>query len=219
MDTNTVVSAVNQAYTQLRRKIFQKEYRMGARLAEIELAKQIGLSRTPIREALRRLAAEGLVVILPNQGVWVASPTLEGMQQTYEVREKLEGMAIAKAALNIRPLFVAQLEEKIEEEQEIITHRDLDRYIDVNTDFHVLIAKAGGNKVLVDFVRKILDMTAVYAVFFEPFFNFNSLDEHRAILDALRRKDVAASLEAMQRHINRRFDHVLEQQAPLTRKT
>ena len=205
-----MVTAANLAYTQLRRRIFQKKYQAGERLVENELAKQIGLSRTPIRDALRRLASEGLVVILPNHGVWVASPTLTGMRQTYEVRERLEYMSVEQAALNIKPVSIAQIEEKIEEEQSIITERDLDRYIDVNTDFHMLIARAGGNVVLEGFVKKILDMTAVYMVFFEPFFNFDTLDEHRAILGALKRKDPQACFEAMKLHLHQKAEKILD---------
>ena len=216
MDVNHMLSAVDRAYVQLRRKILQKEYGPGERLSESELAKQVGFSRTPVREALRRLAADGFLVIMPNQGVWVASPTVEGMAQAYEVREMLECQAIEKAARRVTPLLIAQLEAKIAEEESIIQNRDLDRYWEVNSDFHTLLAMGSGNEVLVDFVKRVLWTTAVYMVFFEPLFHFDSLKEHRVIVEALKNGRVDESVDALRRHIRVRIAEVRQRElAPL----
>ena len=81
MNSGNAITAADQAYIQLRRRILQRQYDAGGRLAETELAGQLGVSRTPVREALRRLAEDGFVVLAPNQGARVAAPTLKGMIQ------------------------------------------------------------------------------------------------------------------------------------------
>ena len=204
MDRPQAVTAADQAYRELRRRILLRQYAAGERLSEAELARQAGVSRTPVREALRRLGEEGFVVVVPNQGVWVANPTPEGMEQAYEVREVLECKAVAKAAANVTPLLIARLEAKVAEEESIIQNRDIDRYMTVNTDFHMTLAMGSGNGVMVDFIRRILMITGVYMAFFDPFFDETTLEEHRRIVRVVSTGDVEGSVAVMREHIRLR---------------
>ena len=204
MDRPQAVTAADQAYRELRRRILLRQYAAGERLSEAELARQAGVSRTPVREALRRLGEEGFVVVVPNQGVWVADPTPEGMEQAYEVREVLECKAVAKAAANVTPLLIARLEAKVAEEESIIQNRDIDRYMTVNTDFHMTLAMGSGNGVMVDFIRRILMITGVYMAFFAPFFDETTLEEHRRIVRVVSTGDVEGSVAVMREHIRLR---------------
>ena len=204
MDRPQAVTAADQAYRELRRRILLRQYAAGERLLEVELARQAGVSRTPVREALRRLGEEGFVVVVPNQGVWVANPTPEGMEQAYEVREVLECKAVAKAAANVTPLLIARLEAKVAEEESIIQNRDIDRYMTVNTDFHMTLAMGSGNGVMVDFIRRILMITGVYMAFFDPFFDETTLEEHRRIVRVVSTGDVEGSVAVMREHIRLR---------------
>ena len=204
MDRPQAVTAADQAYRELRRRILLRQYAAGERLSEAELARQAGVSRTPVREALHGLGEEGCVVVVPNQGVWVANPTPEGMEQAYEVREVLECKAVAKAAANVTPLLIARLEAKVAEEESIIQNRDIDRYMTVNTDFHMTLAMGSGNGVMVDFIRRILMITGVYMAFFDPFFDETTLEEHRRIVRVVSTGDVEGSVAVMREHIRLR---------------
>ena len=204
MDRPQAVTAADQAYRELRRRILLRQYAAGERLSEAELARQAGVSRTPVREALHRLGEEGFVVVVPSQGVWVADPTPEGMEQAYEVREVLECKAVAKAAANVTPLLIARLEAKVAEEESIIQNRDIDRYMTMNTDFHMTLAMGSGNGVMVDFIRRILMITGVYMAFFDPFFDETTLEEHRRIVRVVSTGDVEGSVAVMREHIRLR---------------
>jgi DNA-binding GntR family transcriptional regulator len=184
--------------------IFSRQLKPGQRLPEILIAEQLEVSRTPVREALRRLANEGLVVLIPNVGARIAMPTRQEMLDTYEVRNVLECLAIRRASERITAVQLARLEEKIEEETEVFSLRDLEAYIEINNAFHRIIAEASGNLALADTIENYLARTFVYMVFFESFFDFDtnpSLEEHRAILEALRARDAESAVRLMDRHI------------------
>ena len=208
-------------YEQLRRKIFEKSLTSGQRLPEVAIAKEMNVSRTPVREALRRLESEGLVQIVPGWGACLASPTKQEIIDTYEVRETLEIMAIRKAARRITPLQICMLQEQINAEREIFIKKDLESYLKVNDDFHIIIAESSGNSTLAgyvrnilsrtfvqmiffDYVRNILSRTFVQMIFFESFFDFDtnpSLEEHITILEALKAHDEEKCAELISEHL------------------
>lgn len=203
-DPEIYSTSAEAVYRKLLHMIFSKQLRPGQRLPEVLLAEQLEVSRTPVREALRRLANEGLVVLMPNVGASVVTPTRAEMLDTYEVRNVLECLAVRKAAGRIGAVQLARLEEKIEEETEVFALRDLEAYIEINNAFHRIIAEASGNLVLADSIENYLARTFVYMVFFESFFDFDtnpSLEEHRAILSALRAHDAKEAVRLMDRHI------------------
>ncbi len=203
-DPEIYSTSAEAVYRKLLHMIFSKQLKPGQRLPEVLLAEQLEVSRTPVREALRRLANEGLVVLMPNVGASVVTPTRQEMLDTYEVRKVLECLAIRKAAGRITAVQLARLEEKIEEETEVFAQRDLEAYIEINNAFHRIIAEASGNLVLADSIENYLARTFVYMVFFERFFDFDtnpSLEEHRAILAALRARDEEETVRLMNHHI------------------
>ncbi|SMG25429.1 GntR family transcriptional regulator [Dethiosulfovibrio salsuginis] len=192
-------------YHQLRNQIITKKLRAGQRLPEITLAKQLEVSRTPVREALRRLANEGMVQLIPNGGARLLAPTKEEIVGTYEVRDYLERLAVKKAASRITPLQICRLEEQIELEEKSFQERDLESYLEVNNSFHRIIAEASGNIILADYIDNVLSRTYVFLVFYETFFDFQtnpSLDEHRAILKALSDHDEDLSVKLMEDHLS-----------------
>ena len=184
-------------YEQLRRKIFEKSLTSGQRLPEVAIAKEMNVSRTPVREALRRLESEGLVQIVPGWGACLASPTKQEIIDTYEVRETLEIMAIRKAARRITPLQICMLQEQINAEREIFIKKDLESYLKVNDE-------SSGNSTLAGYVRNILSRTFVQMIFFESFFDFDtnpSLEEHITILEALKAHDEEKCAELISEHL------------------
>ncbi len=192
-------------YHQLRNQIITKKLRAGQRLPEITLAKQLDVSRTPVREALRRLANEGMVQLIPNGGARLLAPSREEIIGTYEVRDYLECLAVKKAASRITPLQLCKLEEQIQLEEKSFAEKDLEAYLEVNNSFHRIIAEASGNIILADYIDNVLSRTYVFLVFYETFFDFQtnpSLDEHRAILKALSEHDEDLSVKLMENHLS-----------------
>lgn len=197
-------TTVDTVYANLKRMILYKELVSGQKLSEIGLSEQLGVSRTPVREALRRLSNDGFVVIVPKSGAWVASPSKKEVEDAYAMRGRLEGWAASMAVRSVTPLFLARLEERIGEEDEIFKARDLERYLAVNTAFHMIIAEASKNSVLMEYVADILSKTFIYMVFMERYFDFGtnpSLDEHRQILAAFAARDEAKCVELVEAHV------------------
>jgi len=197
-------TSADYAYQELRHKIITKQLQPGQRLPEVNIAVQMGVSRTPVREALRRLASEGLVMIIPNSGARLAAPTAREIEDTYLVRDRLESLAIGLAAERITERHLRRLEETLIEENRAVEEKDLETYLEVNEAFHKTIADASGNRVLSEYVENILARTNAYVVFYDPFYelsSFPSVEEHRAILNALRHHDVERSVELIQDHL------------------
>jgi len=198
-------TAAEHVYREIKRLIYSKELRPGQRLPEASLAGTLSVSRTPVREALRMLANEGLVSLAPNSGARLASPSLEEMREGFERRAHLERLSARRAARHITPLQICMLGEAMDEEESIFLSRDLERYLEVNIRFHRIIAGSARNRILAEYVGNILARTYVYMVFFESFFDFDtnpSLDEHRELVRALSDHNEDLAEELMLRHIS-----------------
>jgi DNA-binding GntR family transcriptional regulator len=109
-----VTQAADRAYSALRAGILTGRHGFGERLGEIEIAAELGLSRTPVREALRRLGSEGLVEVLPNRGARVRTWTAQDLEESYELRAVLEGLAARRAAARVEPAVLAEMDDLAE---------------------------------------------------------------------------------------------------------
>ncbi|MDD3706959.1 MAG: GntR family transcriptional regulator [Aminobacterium sp.] len=197
-------TSADYAYQELRHKIITKQLKPGQRLPEVNIAVQMGVSRTPVREALRRLASEGLVIIIPNSGARLAAPTAREIEDTFLVRDQLETLSIKLAAERIGDRHLRRLEEAMIEEGRAIEEKDLEKYLEVNEAFHKAIADASGNKVLSEYVENILARTNAYVVFYDPFYQLEtmpSIDAHREILVALRHHDSEKCVKLLRAHL------------------
>ena len=197
-------TSADYAYQEMRRRIITKQLKPGQRLPEVNLAVQMGVSRTPVREALRRLASEGLVVIIPNSGARLAAPTVREVEDTFLVRGELECLSIRLAAQRISDRHIRRLEEAMVEEIQSIEDRDLESYLESNEIFHKTIADASGNKVLVEYVENIIGRTHAYGVFYDPFQQEETTpnaEPHKEVLVALRSKDEERCVRLMKRHL------------------
>jgi len=198
------MSSGDYAYAALRSLIIRKELKPGQRLIETKLAKQLGISRTPVREAFRRLEGEHLVDIVPNEGAKLASPSAKEIRDAFNVRILLECEAIRLAAGNISPVQTCLLEEEIQNEERTFTDKNPDTYLKINTNFHMLIAEASGNLVLQDHIELILSRIFVYEIFFDNYFenpNNPTLADHKKILQSLQEKNAPRAAELMKKHI------------------
>lgn len=198
------------AYSEIKHLIMQKEFKPGQRLAEITLSNKIGVSRTPIREALRMLANEGWVSIIQNSGAWVAAPTRNEIIDAYEFRNKLEEWGIKKAMPNVTPLLIRKLEDNIEDETDAYRGRRYEKYFDVNNRFHMLIAEAGGNTELCGHLKIALSKSVIYMSLYENYdFDHNdSFSEHKGILECIKKHNEEDVVMKMQTHIEHGFNRL-----------
>lgn len=195
-------SLAEMACDEIRRAIREGRVPTGAHLTEMELAGWLGMSRTPVREAMRRLESEGLLLNQPFRGALVMRLDVEDMQQMFAVRELLEPAAAAACALRATESEMSALREVLRQEAEVLDKPAA--LITLNRQFHDLILEAARNQ----FLTKAI--AAVYALI--PLLgDSNLLDEpharaahlqHLAILDAIEARDAAAAESLARSHVS-----------------
>ena len=196
----------DSVYMELRGKILSRELKPAQRLLEVKIANEMGVSRTPVREALRRLANEGLVKIVPNSGARVASPSSHEMDNSYSVREYLENMSVELACrTGMDKRTLERLDGLVRDGDAAYDAGDVDAFLAANNDFHSIIAEAGKNYVLSEYVDNIIQRTNVYIYFYSKFIEAEnkSSGEHRAILRAIAQRDRIGAQELMKQHLER----------------
>lgn len=156
-------------------------------LREEELAQELAVSRTPVREALRRLAVEGLVTINAHQGAVVESLTLEDVLEIYVVRENLEGLAARLAAKHRSKESLEQLDEVLLEMQEAAAANDAASLAKLNIRFHKIIRLSAGNRYLDHFLTQIEHAVRRFGhtTYEIPGRAFETLQEHKLLCDAI----------------------------------
>ena len=196
-------------YLKIKNAIRKRYIKQGSQLVEGSLAQNLGVSRTPVRSAIRRLEADGLVKSIPNRGAFVITPTLKEIEETFLVRGHLEQMAARLAAKSITPGQIAILNELIEKEAIIFEKQDLDEYYLVNDTFHLKIAEFSDNSVLTSYVNTLLDKTRIFLILFDPFSKLSispSLKDHQKIVESLERHDQDGAAQAIAEHIRSSID-------------
>lgn len=201
-----------RVFHSIRENILAGKYKNNEELKENSLAAELGVSRTPVREALRQLELEGLVRIIPNRGAFVEGFTQQDIQDIYEIRSRLEGLCAKKASLHITEDQLANLEENV-----YLTefHADKGNYaqvLELDNRFHEILYEASNSKILkhelsafhhyVERVRKItLSM---------PERVIKSNEEHKKIVEALRAHDAKLAEKLATSHIRntvKNMDH------------
>lgn len=201
-------TATDRAYTRLRAWILEGRYEVGSPLGEIKLAELLGVSRTPIREALHRLSSERLVEISPNRGARVASWSARDLAEIYELRALLESHAAARAALQIDRSGLQRLEELCQMEERAIRSASIDSILSLNRDFHAGVAEFSGNQRLAEVIVSLVDLPSVLMSFIgdsgsgETRFDHN-LADHRTLVEALGRRDAGLAEAVMRSHMLR----------------
>lgn len=172
----------------------------GERLMEIQLAEEMGVSRTPVREAIRKLELEGFVVMIPRKGAYVAGVSFKDVKDVFEIRAALEGLAAGLAAEKVTQEEIEQMERALHYEREPDT---LEEMVQSDTDFHALLYKASRNERLITILANLREQiqrfrTTSLAV---PGRVKNAIQEHRAMVDAIARHDVEDAQSLASTHI------------------
>jgi DNA-binding GntR family transcriptional regulator len=201
-----VTLLADRIFEDLKRRILRFELRPGDRLLEEELAQQWGVSRTPVREACKRLVEAGLVHTAPRRGYTVRQLDLVEIDQCYEVRVALEVFAVGLAVERGSAYDWAALERVWSARPDPLP--DAEAMLDLDEGFHLAIAEAGGNRVLVDALRSVNDrIRAVRAKDFTMLPRVHATyAQHALILQRIAQGDAGAAGAAMR-------DHILESKA------
>src|SRR5262245_9387153 len=192
-----------RVYDHLRAEILAGRLEPGTELAEVALAEQLGVSRGPLREAIGRLASEGLVTVRPRRGAVVSSLSTEEFLQLYQVREALELMAVKLAVPRLGPDDITALQALIDDMSTRAERKQVVEFFDANTAFHARLVEASGNAKLVDMYRQLLDQLGRYRRrSLQLRGNLQrSVAEHAAILRAAKRGDAERAAHLMSEHI------------------
>ena len=180
-------------YEELKRQIMVGEIAPGTRMMEVELAEEMGVSRTPVREAIRKLEKEGLVTIEPRRGAYASDISAKDMVDILEVRQDLEGMAAGIAAQKITDDSRIELENIARKYKESVDREDIEQIIRNDEAFHKYIVGLSENKTLIKMVSQVQELALRFRyIYYEDFSRFkNQPSEHQAIVDAIVSGDTA----------------------------
>lgn len=183
--------------------IMQGQLSPGERLLEVQLAEEMGVSRTPVREAIRRLELEGFVVMVPRKGAYVAGLSVNDVESVYEIRTALETLAVRLAAQRMEDEDYRQLDELSLSMQATWQEGNVDNWVAMDAHFHELLYKFSRNERLVQMMSNIMEQLSRYRIISlaNVEVRHNSLAEHQALIEALRRRDSEAAALAAEKHI------------------
>jgi DNA-binding GntR family transcriptional regulator len=197
----------HQVYEYLHDQIVSGNIPPGQRIVEEKIVQETGISRSPIREAIRRLNSDGLVSVSPRGGVRVYRATFSDFKYLYECRLSLEPTAAYYAAIRMDEKQRTKLLDLMDEMNHIVDKKDLDKLKILSSQFHSLIVEASGNPYLVKMMNQLYSLITFYrnAVLNIPLRIEEGAFEHQAIWQAIQTKDGKAAEELMKVHIQRDY--------------
>lgn len=203
-----------QVYLKIREAILNRKLAPGMRISALSLSQGMGVSRTPTRLALQRLASEGLVEMQANRAARVARPSAKQISDVFFVRATLEAAAASLACARAGKSDTGYLRLLAKEEQTAFRCRSLSVYLDANNRFHLYVADLSGNYVLKAAIEQTLNQSSVMLSLFDPFFSFpgeeefEDHEEHLRIIEAIEKGDETIASNQMKDHILRALSNL-----------
>lgn len=196
----------------IREAIINGSLKPRERLMEIQLAEELGVSRTPIREALRKLELEGFIVMLPRKGAYVADVSFKDIADVFEIRAALESLAAGLAAERITDEELEEMERHLVEKADAIARHDMPQLIEVDTRFHELVYRASRNDRLSIIINNLREQIQRYrsTSLAYPGRMKQSLEEHRAIVEAIQSRDSQLARQLALEHIENAESSMIE---------
>ena len=190
-------------YDYIKNQIVTKSIYPGTRIVEEDLVRETGVSRTPVRSALMRLAYDGLIQQQPNRGAVVAKPSATDLRQVYEARAVLEVGAFRAAVHRRSDESVLQMEQNLQKQQDLTNLFNMTEYVQLNREFHWIITMEAQNAYYEKYLNELQNKVATYLLFWDSSTtNSLSLDLHLRIFEAFRDRDeqkgVLALMEDLQ---------------------
>lgn len=187
----------------IRQAILDGTFSPGERLMEIQLADEMGVSRTPVREAIRRLEMEGFVVMIPRRGTYVADISIRDIAEIYEIRISLDILAAGLAAERITDEEIEELNRLLVEIAGHVKRGDMERIVEADTAFHDVLYKASRNKRLKNTINNLREqLTGIRGrSLSQPGRLAKTAEEHRVLVECIAARDVEGAQEAARVHI------------------
>ena len=202
----------------LREEILSGNYPSDTPLREVEIATQFGISRTPVREALRELESEGFVRIVPNMGAFVGSLSWNDASEIFAIRIVLEAFAAQLTTTRLSDDQLQTLERLLEEQRKLAAEGNIPGYTQSDIEFHALLNGTCSNRHLIQLIEMLNDKTKLSTLRNRTFQSKSgletSLQEHLAILSALKARDARKVGDLLYRHGQRFYNEVVHAQLP-----
>ena len=198
-------------YEELKMQILTGKIVPGTRLMEVELAADMGVSRTPIREAIRKLEKEGLVTIEPRRGAYASQISVKDMVDSLEVRQDMEGLAAYFASSRMTEEQMADLKRTSDSYNRAVAEGDMDSMIAYDTRFHRIIVESCNNNILVHMIEQLQELVLRFRyIYYDDFRRAENMpEEHRQILEAIRDGRAEDARAAADIHIDRLKEMVI----------
>ncbi len=203
LDNNEYLPLRDVVFQTLRKAIISGDFEPGERLMEIGLAKKLGVSRTPVREAIRMLELEGLVVMVPRRGAEVARITITDLRDSLEVRLAIEELAVSLACDRITAEEKRRLVEANEEFKMLILNKKVPDIVEGDVKFHDIIFEATKNRRLISTAHSLREQVYRFRVEYVKDFGYHDVlvKEHNEITQAILSGDKKTAVEIMRKHI------------------
>ena len=204
MDVNEYLPLRDVVFNTLRQAILTGEMEPGERLMEIQLANKLGVSRTPIREAIRKLELEGLVLMIPRKGAEVAQITEKNMQDVLEVRKALEELSVQLACERITPEQVEEMKMAAEDFRKVLKSGDVTKIAEADVKFHDIIFAATNNQRLITLLNNLREQMYRFRVEYlkQKECYPQLLEEHDKLIALISGGEVEEACELMGCHID-----------------
>ncbi len=212
LDMDDFLPLRDVVFNTLRQAILRGELKPGERLLEIQLANELGVSRTPIREAIRKLELEGLVVMVPRKSAVVAEITEKSLRDVLEVRRALEELAMKLACERIQDKEIEELKVAQKEFADVLKTGDVTGCAEADVKFHDIIYRATDNERLIQLLYNLREQMYRYRV--EQLKREDTHDtllvEHQYIIETLEKRDVKRAVEAICTHVDNQVTTVAD---------
>ena len=198
-------------FNTLRQAILRGELKPGERLMEIQLANKLGVSRTPVREAIRKLELEGLVLMVPRKGAEVAEITEKSLKDVLEVRKALEELAVQLACEKITKEDIQELEKAGEDFKKVLKSRDITEIAEADVRFHDVIYMATDNQKLISLLNNFREQMYRYRVEYlkKEEVHTQLIAEHDAIVESVAKRDKERATSIVCQHIDNQVNTVV----------
>lgn len=215
--SHPVTTIRTQVYDIIKQNICTGVYTPGQRLQEMDLAAALKVSRSPIREALRQLASDGLVVEFPNRGVFVKEFTARDIEEVFDVRVLLESYAILRSAAHMTPERMQELLDYLDQLERFHAQGQLEEYIRVDAGLHQAFIRLGGNSLVEEMygrVHSLIQRFRIYSLISTQRFD-ESVEEHRVVIHCLLTGNVEEADRVNRHHLTLARDKIGEYLATL----
>ena len=212
VDLNQYLPLRDVVFNTLREAILRGDLEPGERLMEKQLADSMGVSRTPIREAIRKLELEGLVVMIPRKGAQVAEMTEKDIEDVLEVRAALEALAVRLACEKMSTEELEELRNVMKEFQQAAERKDVYGMVDKDVEFHDIIFKSTQNEKLIQIVNNLREQIYRFRVAYLRRFNRYKIiqQEHQEILQVIEKNQVEEAERVATIHIQNQEKAVIQ---------